>query len=102
MASAAFAEVLSGVSFQKGDVVLYSNKTAEPYGENAAQLLAEQICSPVRWEETIRHMIASEIDTFIEVGPGKTLANMMKKIDTQVKVYAVSELSVLLSEVAKC
>lgn len=101
-ASAAFAEVLSGISFQKGDVVLYSNKTAEPYGENAAQLLAEQICSPVRWEETIRHMIASEIDTFIEVGPGKTLANMMKKIDTQVKVYAVSELSVLLSEVAKC
>lgn len=101
-ASLAFAEVLSGVSFQKGDVVLYSNKTAEPYGENTAQLLAEQICSPVRWEETIRHMIASGIDTFIEVGPGKTLANMMKKIDTQVKVYAVSEFSVLLSEVAKC
>lgn len=101
-ASAAFAEALSGISFQKGEVVLYSNKTAEPYGEDAARLLAEQICSPVRWEETIRHMTASGIDTFVEVGPGKTLANMMKKIDAQARVYAVCELPVLLSEVAKC
>lgn len=101
-ASAAFAEVLSGISFQKGEVILYSNKTAEPYGEDAARLLAEQICSPVRWEETIRHMMASGIDTFVEVGPGKTLANMMKKIDAQARVYAVCELPVLLSEVAKC
>ena len=101
-ASSAFAEALLTVPFQKGKVVLYSNKTAEPYAENIAELLSEQICNPVRWEESIRHMMASGIDTFIEVGPGKTLANMMKKIDAQAKVYSVSELSVLLSEVAKC
>ena len=93
-----FGDALS----KRGEVVLYSNKTAEPYGEDAARLLAEQICSPVRWEETIRHMTASGIDTFVEVGPGKTLANMMKKIDAQARVYAVCELPVLLSEVAKC
>ena len=97
-----FAEALLTVPFQKGKVVLYSNKTAEPYGENIAELLSAQICNPVRWEESIRHMMASGIDTFIEVGPGKTLVNMMKKIDAQAKVYSVSELSVLLSEVAKC
>ena len=44
-------------------------------------------------------MIASGIDTFIEVGPGKKLVNMIKKIDPEVKLYSVSELETLLSEV---
>lgn len=101
-AAAAFAEELSKVSFNNSDVVLYSNKTAEPYTDNVAELLSMQICSPVRWEELIRNMIAEGIDTFIEIGPGKTLTNMIKKISTEVKVYPVSDLSTILSEVAGC
>lgn len=101
-ASVAFADELSKVAFQKGDVILYSNKTAEPYGENAAELLSKQICSPVRWEELIRNMIASGIDTFIEIGPGKTLTNMIGKIDPDVKRYSVSDLPSILSEVTSC
>lgn len=101
-ASARFAEELSKVTFYKSDVILYSNKTANPYDENAAELLSEQIKSPVLWEETIRNMIASGVDTFIEIGPGKTLTNMTKKIDAEVKVYSVSELAMVLSEVSGC
>lgn len=101
-ASVAFAEELSKITFNKGEITLYSNMTAEPYGDNASELLAEQICSPVRWEELIRNMIRDGIDTFIEIGPGKTLTNMIKKISSDVKVCSVSDLETVLSEAAGC
>lgn len=74
------------------DIVLYSNVTAEPYTEDAAGLLSRQICSPVQWERTIRNMIAAGADTFVEIGPGRTLANMMKKIDPGVQACSVADL----------
>ena len=101
-ASASFAEALSKVTFRKSEVVLYSNKTAEPYTDYAAELLSKQICSPVRWEETIRNMMASGIDTFFEIGPGKTLTNMIRKICAEARVYSVSDLRSVLSEVSGC
>lgn len=101
-ASVAFEEELSKKSFNEGNTVLYSNKTAEPYTYDVVELLSKQICSPVRWEELIRNMIAKGIDTFIEIGPGKTLTNMIKKISAEVKVYSVSDLSCVLSEVERC
>ena len=97
-----FAEALSKVTFRKSEVVLYSNKTAEPYTDYAAELLSKQICSPVRWEETIRNMMASGIDTFFEIGPGKTLTNMIRKICAEARVYSVSDLRSVLSEVSGC
>ena len=101
-AAEAFAEALSGVTFRVGNTVLYSNKTAMPYGENTADLLSEQICSPVLWNELIGHMIADGIDTFIEIGPGRTLTNMIKKINAEVKVYSVCDLETVLAEVTGC
>ena len=98
-AAEAFGRELAGVEFKEPSVVLYSNKTASPYGGDPAGLLAEQICSPVLWEELIRNMIASGIDTFIEIGPGKTLKNMISKIDPTVKCYTVADLSTILKEV---
>lgn len=97
-----FAEELSKVEFKKSEVVLYSNMTAKPYTDNVAELLSKQISGPVLWEELICNMIANGIDTFIEVGPGKTLTNIIKKISACVKVYSVSELDSVLSEVAVC
>lgn len=52
-------------------------------------LLAKQISSPVRWEESVRNMIADGVDTFVEIGPGKTLAGFMRRIDRSVKVYNI-------------
>ncbi len=101
-AAEAFAEELSGVTFNRGNITLYSNKTAKPYTDNVSELLSKQICNPVRWEELIRNMIEDGIDTFIEIGPGKALTNMIKKINSEVKVYSVSDLSAIISEVAGC
>lgn len=98
-AAAAFADELAKTTIKTGTITLYSNVTAQPYGDDAAALLSKQIASPVQWERTIRNMIASGIDTFIEIGPGKTLTNMIKKIDTQVTALTVTE---YLAEVAAC
>ena len=89
-AAAAFAQELGKTQINRGQIPLYSNVTARPYGEDAAQLLAKQIESPVQWERLIRNMIAGGIDTFIEIGPGRTLTNMIGKIDETVTAKTVA------------
>ncbi len=89
-----FAEELKGYTLKElsdGGVTLYSDLTALPYTSDVTDLLSRQICSPVRWEQIIRNMIADGVDTFIEIGPGKTLANMIKKIDANVEAKSFSE-----------
>ena len=90
-AAAAFCAELEKMPLSKPKLPLYSNVTAQPYDAAPAQLLAKQIESPVQWENIIRNMIASGIDTFIEIGPGKTLTNMIKKIDLTVKACTFAE-----------
>lgn len=92
-ASAAFGETLKTVEFGEPEMRLYSNVTAAPYGKGdaAKKLLEDQIKSPVRWEALIKNMIADGIDTFIEIGPGATLTNMIKKIDKNVKAYDTAQ-----------
>ncbi|MBQ8893881.1 MAG: ACP S-malonyltransferase [Clostridia bacterium] len=92
-AAEAFAEELAKAELKERETVLYSNMTAMPYTEDAAGLLSRQICSPVQWEKLIRNMMAEGVDTFIEIGPGRTLTNMIKKIDPGVtaKTFAETE-----------
>ncbi len=98
-AARTFSKELAKIACQKPNITLYSNLTAEPYTENIADLLSKQICSPVQWEKTIRNMISDGIETFIEIGPGKTLTNMIKKINPEVKALSIME---YLSEVNEC
>ena len=98
-AAAAFARELETVEIGKNAVPLYSNMTAEPYTQDAASLLSGQICSPVLWERLIRNMIESGIDTFVEIGPGKTLTNMVKKINPEMTALSAQE---YLTEVEAC
>ena len=90
-ASADFKTELDKVAFSTPAVPVYSDMTAEVYGDNPVELLSGQICSPVRWEKVIRGMIESGVDTFIEIGPGATLTNMIKKISGEVKAITVTD-----------
>lgn len=101
-AAQAFADELANAAMSKGRMPLYSNVTARPYEEDPRTLLAKQIASPVLWERIIRNMADAGVDTFIEIGPGKTLTNMVKKILPQAKTYCVAEMETLLKEVAGC
>ena len=90
-AAAAVGAELEKMKLRKPELPMYSNVTAQPYDADPAGLLAKQIESPVQWENIIRNMIASGVDTFIEIGPGKTLTNMIRKIDSAVKAYTFAE-----------
>ncbi|MDR4023017.1 MAG: ACP S-malonyltransferase [Eubacteriales bacterium] len=90
-AAKAFGEELAKADIKKNDITLYSDLTSEPYADDVVGLLSRQICSPVLWEKIVRNMIADGVDTFIEIGPGRTLTNMIKKIDAGVKAQTVTE-----------
>lgn len=87
-ASTEIGAYLQNISFGEMSVPLYANVTGEIYSD-PKMLLTTQVNSPVRWHVTINQMIADGFDTFIETGPGKALAGMIKKIDKNVRVYNV-------------
>lgn len=76
-------------------IPVYSNLTAEPYKKNddKAVLLAKQVMSPVKWEQTIRNMINGGADIFVEVGAGKTLSGLIKRISKEIIVLNVEKYS---------
>lgn len=90
-AAAGFEKELQQHTLSVPNIPLYSNLTAMPYDCHALQLLSQQICHPVQWEPLIRHMIAAGVDTFWEIGPGKTLTNLIRKIDCGVTVRSALE-----------
>lgn len=82
-------------------VPLYSNVTARRYGGDMRELLTRQVCSPVLWQSTIENMSADGVDTFIEVGAGKVLTGLIKKISPGARVMSVGDcesLAAALSE----
>ena len=54
-------------------------------------LLEKQVSSSVRWQQTVERMIADGVDTFIEIGPGKTLSGFMRKINRDMKVINIEK-----------
>lgn len=70
---------------------VYANLTAHPYEGDPKTLLYMQTKSPVRWQETVETMAADGVDTFIEVGAGKTLCGLIKKIIKGARVFNVQE-----------
>ena len=68
-----------------------TNVTAEPVFDigQTKELLARQVSASVRWQQSMERMITEGIDTFVEIGPGRTLSNFMRKINRNVKMYQV-------------
>ena len=82
-------EYLQDKTLAAPQMPVYANVTALPYGENAKELLCKQCQSPVLWQKTIERMVADGVDTFIEVGVGKTLTGLIKKTAPQVQAFKV-------------
>lgn len=74
---------------------VYANVTAKPVTrkEDIKNLLYEQVTSPVRWEESIVNMIADGIEEFYEIGPGKVLQGLVKRINPDVKSFGIDKFS---------
>ncbi|MCD8082408.1 MAG: ACP S-malonyltransferase [Clostridiales bacterium] len=88
-------EALEKVEIRPLRIPYAANVTGEYVTDSAEikPLLVKQVSSSVRWEQSMRLMLADGVDTFIEIGPGKTLAGFMKKIDRSVKVLNIEKYS---------
>lgn len=60
-------------------------------GSEVRESLIKQVYSPVRWEESIRRLISDGVNTFIEIGPGKVLSGLIKKISREVKICNIED-----------
>lgn len=84
-------EELKNTELKNPALPVYANSTALPYGDKMREMLAGQVNSPVYWQKTIENMISDGITTFIEVGAGKTLCGLIKKISSDVRVLNVED-----------
>lgn len=87
-------EVLEAVTVHTPKIPYVANVTAQ-FVTDASQvkpLLEQQVSSSVRWQQSVEVMIQAGIDTFIEIGPGKTLAGFMRKINRNVTVLNIEKL----------
>ncbi|MCI9324219.1 MAG: ACP S-malonyltransferase [Lachnospiraceae bacterium] len=87
------AEKLAEVMVQDPQIPYLCNVEAAPVTDKSRvkELLAKQVCGTVRWRETMEHMLADGVDTFVEIGPGKTLAGFLRKINREATVYNVEK-----------
>ena len=85
-------EELNKISFSDGHNTLISNVTAEAISnsEDLKSLLIKQIESRVRWRESVLNMINNDVDHFIEIGPGKVLSGLVKRINREVKINTLN------------
>jgi [acyl-carrier-protein] S-malonyltransferase len=88
-----FSNHLNEVHFSDTSIPVYANVSASPVTEHQRmkELLIKQLYSPVRFEESIRKMIEAGVDAFVEVGNGKVLSGLVRKIDKQAKTFAVQD-----------
>ena len=85
-------EKLEDILLQPLTIPYVTNVTGEYITniDETKELLARQVYSPVRWEQSVRNMIEDGVDTFIEIGPGKTIAGFLRKIDKTVSCININ------------
>ncbi|MDC3050102.1 ACP S-malonyltransferase [Candidatus Pelagibacter sp.] len=83
---------INDTEFKNPYVNIISNVTANPTNSSIEikKLLIDQIEKPVRWRESVNNMIKSKVNRFIEIGPGKVLSGLVKRIDRNVKLNQVN------------
>lgn len=88
---------LKNIALNDFNVPVVTNLTAEVVGgkDEVIDILTKQVMSPVKWEQSVRKMLELGVDTFVELGPGKTLASFVKKVSREVAVYNVEDLKTL-------
>jgi [acyl-carrier-protein] S-malonyltransferase len=97
-------EELEKVNLSAPTTPVYSNVTAELHGDVASikRRLIEQIVSPVQWERTMKALIAQDAEArFLELGPGRTLAGLAKRINRRLPVESIATAEAMLVEKRK-
>lgn len=87
------AEALASVPLRKPEIPVISNVDAQTHDDpdEIRELLIRQVLNPVLWEDSIRAMLAAGVDEFYEIGPGKVLKGLLKRIDRQAACTTVND-----------
>jgi [acyl-carrier-protein] S-malonyltransferase len=98
-----FNEILDQIVINEAKTPVIANVTAKAITDRdeIKEKLIEQLYSPVRWEETVRELMDLGVDTFVEIGPGKVLSGLVKKVNRRANVIAVSDLETINMAVDK-
>ena len=93
-AGAKLGEALEPVSIHPAQIPYITNVTADYVTDpsKVKDYLIRQVSSPVRWQQSVERMIADGADTFIEIGPGKTLSGFLRKINRELKAVSIDKL----------
>ncbi|WAW14292.1 ACP S-malonyltransferase [Peptostreptococcus equinus] len=93
-ASEKFEKYLNEITFKSSEIDVYSNTNSFKYTErdDIGYMLKKHMYSPVLFEQTINNLLRDGYDTFIEIGPGKSLTSFVKKIDKNIKVFNIEKI----------
>ncbi len=96
-ASIGLGQLLADVDIKKPEIPVYFNTIADTEEEPAKikELLTRQVMSPVLWIDTMLKLLDNGVDTFIEIGPGKTLSGFLKRLPYEYKVYNINNIATL-------
>ncbi|HEV2948989.1 MAG TPA: acyltransferase domain-containing protein, partial [Gemmataceae bacterium] len=91
-ADRALAAVLSEIQIRSPRVPVWSNVDAQPHTDpvEIRDLLIRQVLQPVLWEQTMRNLLEQGVDRFVEIGPGRVLAGLLKRVHRKVECRNVS------------
>ncbi len=97
MAVNGLADIITTLAFRQPLVPIIANTTAQPLttGEQVKAELLEQLCNCVQWQRSIEYMVNNGVTTFIEIGPGKVLTGLIKRISKEVKLTNIDDAEAL-------
>ncbi|MDC3412910.1 ACP S-malonyltransferase [Terrihalobacillus insolitus] len=92
-ASNELAKALAEISLTDAEIPVFANVTAQAVTqkEEIKELLIKQLYAPVRFEEIIQHILEKDVDAIVEVGNGKVLSGLVKKVNRRMKTFAVQD-----------
>lgn len=91
-ADQALATALAGIPIAQPRLPVWSNVDAQPHSEpeEIRQLLVRQVVEPVLWEQSIRSLLHSGYDRFYEIGPGRVLAGLLKRVQRRIECINIT------------
>tara|TARA_Y100000588_G_scaffold239835_1_gene253559 strand:+ start:2692 stop:3639 length:948 start_codon:yes stop_codon:yes gene_type:complete len=98
-AKAGLVEALESIEFRKSDISIIANCTGDAINspEEIKQELVSQIAGCVQWKRSVDHMIRTGVNNFVEIGPGRALTGMVKRIDRKANTTSVSDIESILA-----
>jgi [acyl-carrier-protein] S-malonyltransferase len=98
-ARAGLIEAIERMDFRDSRIPIVANCTGTPItaAQDVKNELVAQVCSTVQWKGTIEYMVGSGVDSFLEIGPGRALSGMVKRIDRRANISNVADLDSILS-----